>query len=430
MSLLSRLFHKSSAKKKKIKEPLEVPIHSDDILLKKTIRRLENGRIVAEANDINLTEEDYRDFTHIVEKFEHNDQQVTKVTYIINRYLTTRYLDCQKQYTESGISTEQVFVFHGTEKLKISRIMRDGFKVGGENGHQITHGALYGKGIYTSRYGNTPAAFSYDMCLVGCWGLPGIKGVHHSVPEAHPNWIIFHSPSQILPAFVVYFEKGSRYSPLLTISQQLSYKETINDSQDIEVNRIDDHDKNAVKIMCDDIPVSTLPSQTTKAIQKQLQNLLKVQMNTNVVERGWTLDTNNIERIDTWRILLTEFNPKLQLWKDLCKKNIAGVTLEIIFPENYPQYPPFIRVVSPRLLRYQNGGGGHVTAGGGICMELLTSSGWDPKYTVEGLLQIVHTLLSSKEPPARLAKDYHIDYTLKESKDAFTRVARAHNWVP
>ena len=39
---------------------------------------------------------------------------------------------------------------------------------------------------------------------------------------------------------------------------------------------------------------------------------------------------------------------------------------------NYPFAPPFARVILPRF-KFKSG---HVTTGGSICMQLLTTSGW------------------------------------------------------
>jgi len=67
----------------------------------------------------------------------------------------------------------------------------------------------------------------------------------------------------------------------------------------------------------------------------------------------------------------------------------AHIIMEAIFPDNYPAAPFFLRVVSPRMVMYT----GHVTAGGSICIEALTSSGspgaWKPEFTVEGILNMV-----------------------------------------
>lgn len=47
-------------------------------------------------------------------------------------------------------------------------------------------------------------------------------------------------------------------------------------------------------------------------------------------------------------------------------ENQDHILLHIVFDEKFPYSPPFVRVVKPVI------NGGYVTAGGAICMELLT----------------------------------------------------------
>lgn len=56
-------------------------------------------------------------------------------------------------------------------------------------------------------------------------------------------------------------------------------------------------------------------------------------------------------------------------------RNINSIVFEIRFPPNYPLSPPFFRIITPRFLPFIHGGGGHVTGGGSICMDLLTADG-------------------------------------------------------
>ena len=63
--------------------------------------------------------------------------------------------------------------------------------------------------------------------------------------------------------------------------------------------------------------------------------------------------------------------------------------MEITFPSDYPTRPFFLRCVSPRFCWYT----GHVTAGGAICIEALTTEGtpgsWQPDICVESVLNTV-----------------------------------------
>ena len=147
-------------------------------------------------------------------------------------------------------------------------------------------------------------------------------------------------------------------------------------------------------------------------------------------ERGWFLNVQKMDRLDVWEVNMIHFDSSLPLAKDLVEKGLKGIKMEFTFPSDFPNSPPFARVVYPRLKRYMHGGGGHTMAGGGICVELLTNSpnGWNSKYNMEGVFQIVHALISTNDPPARLADDWNVPYTMEEAKDAFTRVAGVHGW--
>ena len=126
---------------------------------------------------------------------------------------------------------------------------------------------------------------------------------------------------------------------------------------------------------------------------------------------------------------------------------------EIRFPENFPLSPPFVRIVYPRFLPFIRGelvlslvlfpltdftgGGGHVTGGGSICHELLTSNGWSPAYAIESVLlqirmamQVISLSLfalsdtgwysSNLEPrPARLdPQSWSLPYTMNEGESS------------
>jgi len=98
------------------------------------------------------------------------------------------------------------------------------------------------------------------------------------------------------------------------------------------------------------------------------------------------------------------------------------VKLEMKFPQEYPNLPPFIRVISPRFVFHT----GRVTVGGSICFELLTASGWSSTLTLEAIFIQVKLEMSNGKPAIDWEKDY--DYSESEAKEAFFRVARDHSW--
>ena len=91
--------------------------------------------------------------------------------------------------------------------------------------------------------------------------------------------------------------------------------------------------------------------------------------------------------------------------------------------------PPFVRVIRPRFLSFMAGGGGHITAGGALCMELLTNSGWSVASNIESVLVQVRAAISSTDPkPARLEPGPVRDYGQGEAVEAYVRACHTHGW--
>lgn len=81
-----------------------------------------------------------------------------------------------------------------------------------------------------------------------------------------------------------------------------------------------------------------------------------------------------------WHVRLNKIDPESDLAMDMRELGIPHVLLHIIFPNNFPFVPPFMRVISPRIEK------GFVMEGGAICLELLTQRGWASAYTVEAVI--------------------------------------------
>ncbi|KAJ5766486.1 uncharacterized protein N7511_004102 [Penicillium nucicola] len=168
----------------------------------------------------------------------------------------------------------------------------------------------------------------------------------------------------------------------------------------------------------------------TKMLQKHLNATLKVQEKVPLGELGWYVDPNLITTVYQWIIELHTFDPHLPLAKDLKAANLQSIVLELRFPAQFPIDPPFVRVIRPRFLEFASGGGGHVTAGGAMCMELLTHSGWLPSASIESVLLQVRMALTATDPhPARLSPQRaNPDYSVREAVAAYTRACRMHGW--
>ncbi|KAF2971494.1 hypothetical protein GQX73_g2124 [Xylaria multiplex] len=183
------------------------------------------------------------------------------------------------------------------------------------------------------------------------------------------------------------------------------------------------------------LPQLALPSYATpsaqKTIQRELCKLQKVQTTTPLHESGWYIDFDRIENMFQWIAELHSFDQSLPLAKDMKGAGITSIVIEIRFLRGYPLTPPFVRVIKPRFLPFSRGGGGHVTGGGAMCMELLTNTGWSPVSSMESVLLQVRLAMSCLEPkPARLESLHHIynEYSIHEAVDAYIRAATSHGW--
>ncbi|KAI9648683.1 hypothetical protein NHQ30_003321 [Ciborinia camelliae] len=188
-------------------------------------------------------------------------------------------------------------------------------------------------------------------------------------------------------------------------------------------------DQNSLPML--DSPVYATTSATMR-LNRELQTILKVQKSTPLHELGWYIDEKLVDNIYQWIVELHSFEPTLPLAKDLKESGQTSVVIEIRFGKEYPHSPPFVRVVKPRFLPFMSGGGGHVTAGGALCMELLTNSGWSAVSSIESvLLQVRLALMSTDPKPARLehrGKEQQREYGTQEAMSAFIRACNIHGW--
>lgn len=186
-------------------------------------------------------------------------------------------------------------------------------------------------------------------------------------------------------------------------------------------------------------PPTYATSTATKRIQNDLQALLMTQKARlhALHELGWYFHADQLltaANLYQWIIEMHSFPLTLPLAMDMEKRNVRSIVLELCFHADYPNSPPFVRVVRPRLLQFKDGGGGHVTAGGSICMDLLTNSGWSAAYNIESVLVAIRAALMSSEPRyARLANLHGsmsgiTDYSFTEAISAYQRVAIDHGW--
>ncbi|BGP24987.1 hypothetical protein JCM10295v2_003907 [Rhodotorula toruloides] len=167
-------------------------------------------------------------------------------------------------------------------------------------------------------------------------------------------------------------------------------------------------------------------------IQREMKSMLKVQAREGPTRAGFYFDPERSnDNLFNWivELPLESFDQDIPLAKDMRQKGVKSILMEIRFGDTYPFSPPFFRVVHPRFMPFIRGGGGHVTGGGSICMDLLTSDGWSSVYTIDAILLQIR--MSNLEPrPGRLdPQDWNIPYTMDEAIAGFRRAAATHGWT-
>lgn len=171
---------------------------------------------------------------------------------------------------------------------------------------------------------------------------------------------------------------------------------------------------------------------STAAVQRELKAMLDEQeMAPCLRELGWYMPPNLVgDNLFQWIVEMHSFDPKLPIAKDLKDKKLNSIVFEIRFPPAFPISPPFFRIITPRFLPFIQGGGGHITGGGSICMDLLTSDGWLPSYSISAVLLQIKLAISNLDPkPARLANNWNQPYSVSDSLVGFKRAAATHGWT-
>ncbi|KAG8629018.1 hypothetical protein KVT40_002883 [Elsinoe batatas] len=181
----------------------------------------------------------------------------------------------------------------------------------------------------------------------------------------------------------------------------------------------------------------------SKRLQNDFKTLLKLQQSTPAHELGWYIDPDKIENMYQWIVEMHSFDNFVQpngqpilLAGDMDRAKITSIVFEIRFGPNYPFQPPFVRIIRPRFLGFREGGGGHVTIGGALCMELLTNTGWTSVSSIEAVLMQIRLAIGTTEPPARLMMStnnhggvaHTSDYGVHEAIEAYKRACRTHGW--
>ena len=306
---------------------------------------------------------------------------------VINTY--TREAKFREHKKKLG--NETCLLWHGTKTDCGYPIIKVGIKNCSNDSKLRTTGAAYGPGVYTSDqfmtslgYTNSflPATSKTNKKIMFVFEVAGKKELYK---KAHGIYVI-EDDTKLLLKYIFCFDQ--KYG------SELNTKISNYFNKEVYVDMRSKSEKNKQRS------------------QKRIINEFK--------DIGENLDCIDGD-LYKWKAMLVNFDKDSTIYKELQKHNMKGVEIEIRLPELYPFEPPFLRVVKPRFV-YKTG---HVTVGGSICVDILTSTAWSPSFTMKKLLMTLETLIVDAKIDTS-GKSY---YTYEESRSAFDRVARFHGWI-
>ncbi|KAL1513259.1 hypothetical protein ABEB36_002688 [Hypothenemus hampei] len=127
-----------------------------------------------------------------------------------------------------------------------------------------------------------------------------------------------------------------------------------------------------------------------------------------------------------WYVKVYKLDRDSDLMQDMIEMGIRYILLHLIFPDNFPFAPPFMRLISPRIEK------GFVMEGGAICMELLTPRGWASAYTVEAvIMQFAASVVKGQGRIQRKNKGQKV-FSRRTAEESFRSLVRTHDkygWV-
>ncbi|KAG5891836.1 hypothetical protein JTB14_035858 [Gonioctena quinquepunctata] len=160
-----------------------------------------------------------------------------------------------------------------------------------------------------------------------------------------------------------------------------------------------------------------------RRLMKELRDLQRLQNSkSDPVFSVELVDDNLFE----WHVKIFKVDSESDLGNDMKDLDISYILLNLIFPENFPFAPPFMRVITPRIEK------GFVMEGGAICMELLTPRGWASAYTVEAvIMQFAASVVKGQGRIQRKNKGQKV-FSRRTAEESFRSLVKTHDkygWV-
>jgi ubiquitin-conjugating enzyme E2 Q len=311
-------------------------------------------------------------------------------------------------YIEARLKDRKtVFLFHGTPTENIVPIIATGLRNCSRNDELRLNGAAHGEGIYLSN----SAEFSLGYCRVVSSTLAML--VYEVIDD--PKWFktaniyVVDDESALVLRYVIVI---TNYNSSL---DGFVFKKLTSTMKGEALREAEAKKENAKMAVMN------------KAFNKRLMIEYKKLMCKPADELGFIVRLAEEGNLRVWTVCITGGkgclgNPELEA--QMARLGIPFLELEISFPEGYPIDPPFPRVVYPRFKSLT----GHITAGGSICMEAISKSGWVPTTNMEAL--IIQIKLALVDGKAHLDESHiGMRYNAAEAKEAFERAMAKHGWA-
>lgn len=286
------------------------------------------------------------------------------------------------------------YLFHGSKWQNWYSILRNGLKNCSRT-KLMTTGAAYGNGIYLSDSSNLSIGYGTmsGKSVIGIFEVVGDKSLYHK----GGNVFVIDDEKRLIQRYLIIMTYGAK-------NQVMAEMDTI----------IGKHIHN------ENTKLQTLT--LSKGVKKLVREY-KLIAKQDPKKLGFRVEVDNKD-IYRWDIFVFGINTDEPLYQDMQKFNIKEIHLEVKFPPNYPFSPPFIRIISPRF-KYLTG---HVTQAGSLCMEILTDKGWSAACSIESLIVTIKSEII--EGGGRIDPvNHNLQYSEKEARDSFIRVARGHGWL-
>jgi ubiquitin-conjugating enzyme E2 Q len=302
--------------------------------------------------------------------------------------------DIDKQFSENVIQ-----LYHGTSFECVRPILCSGIRNCSGTKLQTT-GSVYGNGIYLSddlnvslnysRGTNRRVIFIYDVIDNPKW-------------KKTQNIFVVDDESALLLRFIIVLNDSINITQ--EIIESLNRKLKSGSIKTFEVKK-----------------AREIQSTMSKTYSKRLMAEYKRAMQSDPVVTGFSIELVEPDSMYIWKLKVHRAdNDKLQT--QMAEFHIPFIEIEITFPTEYPIKPPFVRIIHPHFRTMT----GHITAGGSLCMEALSNSGWVPSTSVEALIIQIRSVLSDGGAEIDTS-NFNKKYTMEEARDAFARAMKIHNW--